>query len=303
MTSNQRLSGIIMALSAAIFWGISGTCAQFLFEQKQVDTAWLVCVRLLIAGAILLGISLSRQNTDAFAIWKKPSEAAQLLLFSIFGMLAVQYTYFYSIRLSNAATATVLQYIGPLFVVAFYAIKHRRWPILAEYASLLLALGGTFLLVTHGSFDKLVISEQALVWGLLSALTLAYYTIQPVQLLRKYDAATITGWGMLIGGLVFSFFIPPWKTSGQWDGTTWAAFLYIIVFGSLLAFYFFLTSVTLIGATTASLLCSVEPLSAALVAVLWLNVPFGKMDWLGTACILLTIILLTLGTKPRKTST
>ena len=302
MASDQRISGFIMALSAAVFWGVSGTCAQFLFEQKQVDTAWLVCLRLLIAGAILLAFAIGRKNSDAFAIWKNPKDAIQLLLFSIFGMLAVQYTYFYSIRLSNAATATVLQYIGPLFVVAFYAIKHRRWPILAEYASLLLALGGTFLLVTHGSFSSLVISEQALFWGLLSAITLAYYTSQPVQLLRKYDAASVTGWGMFIGGLVFSLFVSPWKVSGHWDGGTWLAFIYIIVFGSLLAFYFFLTSVTRIGATTASLLCSVEPLAAALVAVLWLQVPFGKMDWLGTAFILLTIILLTLGTKPRNVS-
>jgi drug/metabolite transporter (DMT)-like permease len=217
-------------------------------------------------------------------------------------MVAVQFTYFYSINLSNAATATVLQYIGPLLVVAFYAIKNRRWPILVEYASLVLALAGTFLLVTHGSFNQLVISEKALFWGILSAVALAFYTIQPGQLLRKYSAATVTGWGMLIGGIAFSFVSDPWRISGTWDGETWAAFTYIILFGSLLAFYFFLTSVTIIGAQTASLLCSVEPLSAAAVAVLWLNVSFSGMDWLGTVFILITIVLLTIGTKKATSS-
>lgn len=297
MSSPSKASGIVMALFAAIFWGLSGTCAQYLFEQKAIEPAWLVSWRLLLAGSILVVFAITRKDSDAFRIWKHPMDALSLLLFSILGMVAVQYTYFYSIHLSNAATATVLQYIGPLFVVAFYAIKHRRWPVLIEYASLLLALGGTFLLVTHGSLDKMVITEAALFWGILSAFTLAFYTIQPVQLLRKYSAATVTGWGMFIGGIIFSIFTKPWQVQGVWDAGTWLAFGYIILFGSVIAFYIFLRSVIIIGAPTASLLCCVEPLAAAAVAVLWLKVPFGGMDWLGTLFVLITIVLLTLGTK------
>ncbi|MCR9015301.1 DMT family transporter [Aquiflexum gelatinilyticum] len=299
ITSKKSIKGFSMALAAAVFWGVSGTCAQFLFEQKGINPAWLVCWRLLLAGIILMAYTVSRKNSDAFKIWKTPKDALQLLFFSIFGMVAVQYTYFYSINLSNAATATVLQYIGPLIVVAFYAIHHRRWPILVEYASLVFALTGTFLLVTHGSFKQLVISEKALFWGILSAFSLAFYTIQPVRLLRKYSAATVTGWGMLIGGIAFSFISKPWDFHGTWDLGTWSAFAYIVLFGSVIAFYFFLTSVTIIGAQTASLLCSVEPLSAAAVAVVWLNVSFGAMDWLGTLFILITIFLLTKGTKDK----
>lgn len=296
-TKYQKVPGLIMAISSAIFWGISGTCAQFLFEQKGFDPAWLVCWRMLIAGSILVLFSLSEPNRDTFRIWRKPMDVINLLLFSILGMVAVQFTYFYSISLSNAATATVLQYTGPLLVVAFYALKNRRWPILAEYASLILALIGTFLLVTHGSFDTLVISEAALFWGILSAVALAFYTIQPVGLLRSFTPATITGWGMLVGGLAFAPFTQPWEIQGIWDLEAVLAFGYIILFGSVLAFYFFLKSVTIIGATTASLLCSVEPLAAAGVAVVWLGIYFGPMDWLGTLFILITIVLLTLGTK------
>jgi len=300
-TRYQKIPGLIMAIVSAIFWGISGTCAQYLFEQKGFDPSWLVCWRMLIAGLILVIFSLSEKNHDTWRIWKKPMDALRLLLFSIFGMVAVQYTYFYSISLSNAATATVLQYIGPLLVVAFYAIKNRRWPILAEYASLALALIGTFLLVTHGSFNTLVISEAALFWGILSAIALAFYTIQPVGLLRTYSPATITGWGMLLGGIAFAPFSNPWEMQGVWDMEAGLAFAYIVVFGSVLAFYFFLKSVTIIGATTASLLCSVEPLAAAGVAVIWLGIYFGPMDWLGTIFILITIVLLTLSTKGKET--
>lgn len=289
-----------MAVSSAILWGISGTCAQFLFDKKGFDPAWLVCWRMLIAGLILVVFSFGGKSKDTFTIWKKPMDTLKLLLFAILGMVAVQFTYFYSISLSNAATATILQYLGPLLVVAFYALKHRRWPIMVEYASLTLALVGIFLLVTHGSFDQLVISEGALFWGFLSALALAFYTIQPVGLLRRFSPATVTGWGMLVGGIAFSFFSDPLEFHGTLDFEAWLAFAYIVLFGSVIPFYFFLKSVTIVGATTASLLCSVEPLAAAGVAVIWLGVYFGPMDWLGTIFILITIVLLTLSTKEKE---
>jgi drug/metabolite transporter (DMT)-like permease len=184
--------------------------------------------------------------------------------------------------------------------VAYYAFKNRKWPILAEYGALILALSGTFLLVTHGSLEELVISEKAVFWGILSALALAFYTIQPVGLLRTYSPAAVTGWGMLVGGVFFSLYTQPWSISGNWDGGTLLAFGYIVLFGTVAAFYFFLRSVTIIGATSASLMCSVEPLAAALTAVLWLGVSFTGIDWIGTVLILLTVVLLTLSKEKSK---
>ena len=107
---------------------------------------------------------------------------------------------------------------------------------------------------------------------------------------------------MLLGGMFFAIYLQPWQINGVWDVESFAAFGYIIVFGSLLSFFFFLTAIPLIGAQTASLLCSVEPLSAAMMAVVWLGVSFTAMDWLGTFLILSTIALLSLATKPKKLS-
>jgi drug/metabolite transporter (DMT)-like permease len=297
--SRGIILGFSMALGAAIFWGISGTSAQFLFDQREMDPAWLVSWRLVWSGFILVVLQSLRKGNDLFRIWKKPADLVQLLIFSLFGMVSVQYTYFYSINQSNAATATVLQYMGPVLVVAFYALKSRRWPGVVEYLALILALAGTLLLVTHGSISTLVISQKALLWGILSAFTLAAYTILPVQLLQRFSAATVTGWSMLIGGLLFSLYTQPWYVSGLWNAGTWLAFGYIILFGTVIAFMFFLSSLNLIGAQTASLLCCVEPLSAALTAMFWLQVPFGGMDWLGTLCILSTVVILTLVTKKK----
>jgi len=294
MPALQKFSGFLLASASAIFWGVSGTCAQFLFQSKGVDPAWLVTWRMCLAGGVLVLFSLAKEKRAALLIWYSPSSAMKLLLFGLLGMVAVQFTYFYSISLSNAATATLLQYIGPVFVFAFYAFKLKRWPSLLEFISLFFALIGTFLLVTHGSLDALAISKNAVFWGILSALALAFYTIQPVGLLRTFSAASITGWGMLCGGIFLSLFTQPWSISGQWDGETMLAFAYIVLFGTVLAFYFFLQSVSKIGATYASLMCSIEPLAATLTAVFWLEVPFSSYDWLGSILILGTVGLLSL---------
>ncbi|WP_245917185.1 EamA family transporter [Mongoliibacter ruber] len=298
--NNPLAMGYVMALLAAVMWGVSGTCAQYLFEEKGVSPSWLVCWRMVIAGTLLLLFALFRKKSDAKRIWLKRRDVFEILIFSTLGMVAVQFTYFYSISLSNAATATVLQYVGPVFVVGFYAIKLRRLPKPNEYIALALALVGTFLLVTHGSFDALVISEAALFWGLLSAVSLAVYTIQPVQLLRRFSSPTVTGWGMFIGGMIYLMVSNPWYLSGTWDMGTYLAFAYIIILGTVIPFSIFLASLNIIGAQTASLLCSVEPLSAALVAVAWLGVTFTGMDWLGTFFVVITVALLTLSKRTVK---
>lgn len=294
---NTQLTGYFYALSAAILWGVSGNFGQFLFQQRDMSIEWLVVVRLLIAGVILLALSASQGKKDFWSIWNNKQDSIQLILFSFLGIVAVQYTYFAAIKHSNAATATVLQYIGPVLIAVYLAIINKKLPGLKQSLAILLAIAGVFLLVTHGSIDSLTISNEGLFWGLMSAVALAYYTVKPVQLLSKYPSALVIGWGMVIGGIGFSFIHVPWKVSGEWDSYTWIFTLFIIIFGSLISFYIYLSAVKMIGAQTTSLLASAEPLSATVMAVFWLNVPFGLMDWIGTICIVATILLLARGER------
>lgn len=282
----------LLAVLAASLWGISGACAQYLFQQKGVPIDGLVCIRLLFAGVVLL-VYAALQGQSVTAIWRRPSTALQLLAFGVLGMLGVQYTYFAVIEASNAATGTVLQYLGPTVIVVYLALRQRRWPQRTELLALVLALVGTLLLVTHGDMGVLQISPQALFWGLSSACALAFYTVQPVRLLQQHPATLVVGWGMLIGGLVAMVWSRPWQVPGVWDVGTCMAVLFVLVLGTLVAFQAYLLAVQQIGPQRTSLLACAEPLSAALVAVAWLKVPFGWLDVLGSLCILLTIFVLT----------
>jgi drug/metabolite transporter (DMT)-like permease len=282
----------LLAIAAAIFWGVSGVCAQFVFQEKQIDIEWMVTVRLLVAGTSLLLYSASRPDTRIWHIWGSWRSAFDLLVFALFGMLAVQYTYFAAIKHSNAATGTVLQYLGPVFIAVYFSIVHKRLPSRLESLAIFFAFLGTLLLVTHGDLTSMKISGLALFWGIGSAIALAFYTIHPVRLLRENDAANVVGWSMVVGGIGLSLVRNPWDIPGVWDLQTVSATGFIIVFGTLLSFYAYLAAVKYIGPQKTSLLACAEPLAATLVGVLWLDIPFGLMDWIGSLCILATLFIL-----------
>ncbi|WP_336828307.1 DMT family transporter [Sphingobacterium multivorum] len=284
--------GILLGVLAATLWGISGTLGQYLFEEKNMNVEWLITVRLLIAGiGLLLVATVTRHHI--FTIWCNITDVAQLLIFSIVGMLGVQYTYFAAIKHSNAATATVLQFAGPIMIALYLAIRNKQFPKKNEFLAIILAIVGTFLLVTHGQINKLSISATALFYGISSAVTLAIYTMQPRQLLEKYNSATVVGWGMFIGGVVFSFVKTPWQVPGIWDAATFSSIAFIILFATLIAFYLYLNAVKLIGGQKTSLLSSSEPLVAVLISVIWLKTNFLLIDWIGSICIISTVFLLT----------
>ena len=294
------VKGFCLAVLAALFWGISGTFAQFLFQQRGINIEWMITMRLLISGFFLLFFAKFGKKSDLFEIWKNKKDAVQLIIFSITGMLAVQYTYFAAIKHSNAATATVLQYAGPVIIAIYLAFKNKRIPVLLEIIAIVLAVLGTVLLVTHGDISSLSISGAALFFGLASAVSLAIYTLQPVKLLSKYKSSLVIGWGMLCGGIVFSFVKAPWQVEGTWDLQALGYTAFIVILGTLVAFYAYLSAVKIIGGQKTSLLASMEPLSATILAVLWLNVSYSPVDWVGSLFIISTVFLLSIKTKKVK---
>ncbi|PEB63991.1 EamA family transporter [Priestia megaterium] len=298
-TSSRRAWGLLLVIIGATMWGVSGTVAQYLFQHKSFNAEWLVVVRMLVSGLLLLAIASKQRNI--FAIWKTKEERTSLLLFGVIGMLGVQYTYFAAIEAGNAATATVLQYTSPIFIIGYLAVQARKWPVKVEMISVALVITGTFFLATSGNFNELSITGWALFWGIGAAVTSAFYTLQPKRLLAKWSSIEVVGWGMVIGGVSFSFIHPPWHIAGEWSLLSLCAVLFVVIFGTLIVFYCYLESLKHISASEAIVLASAEPLSAAALSVLWLHVTFGWTEWLGTILIIATVFLLS-QRKPEVTS-
>lgn len=299
MDRKSEKVGMLSTFGGGTLWGINGVLGSYLFLYKNVTTNWLIPYRLAVAGFLVLIYLYYKNGSKVFDILKNPKDLIQILLFGMIGMLGTQYTYFSAIQYSNAAIATVLTYFGPTLVLVYMCLREKRKPLKYEIFAIILSTFGVFLLATHGDITSLRISFKALVWGMLSALSVVFYTVQPGYLLKKYGAVMVVGWGMVIGGILVTFLIKPWNIDVIFDFTTLFIFILIIIFGTIIAFVLYLSGVNSIGPTKASIIACIEPVAATICSVLFLGVNFSLLDLIGFICIISTIFIVALFSKKK----
>lgn len=286
---NRQTKGVLLAAGGASLWGGSGAAAQYLFSTT-ISTTWLVAVRLLTAGILLTAISIVRAPQQVRALTHQRHNLGYLLAFAILGMLNSQLTYFLAVKFSNAPTATVIQYLQPVIIIIWLALSQRQWPRRIDCISIVIALVGTFYLVTGGHLNALTLTPTALFWGLWCAGAAALYTLLPRPLLEHYDALAVCGLAMLVSGIIltpFLFTIPtPHLSSGDW----WLVG-YIVVGGTMFSYTMFLQSIRYISPSVTGILSAFEPLVATLLAVTLLGTRMTPAAVVGSLLILLTTFL------------
>ncbi|XKH50315.1 DMT family transporter [Chryseomicrobium palamuruense] len=292
---SQRWKGILLILTGAMLWGASGPMMEWLLEHFPLSVPFFLTIRLIVAGTLVL-LFLRMKKQPVFKIWKDTAWRWRLLLFGIFGMLAVQYTFVAAIDASNATVATLLQFIGPVYIILFISWKLKQFPPMYQVIGMIGTLGGLVLLLTNGNFAQLAISGEALFWGIAVGIAFAFYTVYPARLMQEWGVLLVVGWGMVIGGVVLGVGSRVW-TTGQWsqlvNPTVAGMTLAIIIVGTL-AFILFLSSMKFITAVETSILSSMEPLTAMVISFFWFSQVFGSLQYVGMIIMLLFITWLTL---------
>lgn len=294
---NKTKRGYVCAILGGVLWGASGCFGQFLTQDKSINPMWLTTVRLLSAGLLLLLASVLFQRKNLLAVFTNVRELTRAVAFGIFGMMLCQLSYLCAIAETNAATATVIQYIGPVLVCIVVCIGRRTPPSPHEATAVLLAVGGTFLVATHGDPTNLVITPVGLVWCILAALTVVSYTLIPGTLTARRSAIVISGIGMTVGGAVLFLLLRIWTVDVALDTQTLLAISGIVLLGTVGAFSLYLSAVSDIGPVRASVLASIEPVASALISFFWLGVRFQWEDILGFLLIISTVFVLALSKK------
>lgn len=289
MTKKEK--GTMMTLAAGLAWGISGISGQYLMSHG-VHVNLLTSLRLLITGIFLLSLARSKQKEHLVAAWKQPKFLKQVLLFSIFGLVLNQYAFLRAIHLTNAGTATVLQYMAPILILSIVCILNRQRPTSFEIIAIDMAILGTYMIATHGKLGSLAITPKGLMWGLGSAITYSIYILLPVKLIHEWGSTIVIGSGMFIGGILFSLVTKAWQYPLQINVMSILAYIGIIGIGTIFAYTFFLKGVSIVGAVKGSLLASVEPVSSVFLTVLVLGEIFYPIDLLGMLFIFLAVTLI-----------
>ncbi len=290
---STTLKGTLITLIAGIAWGLSGVSGQYLMIHG-FSANGLTNLRLLFSGIVLIILSYFADKEKFMAFVKDKSSYLSLLIFAFLGLLLTQLTYLEAIAETNAGTATVLQYLCPVVILTYTCVKDRVAPTLAEVISMLLAIGGTFLIATHGQVNHLAINPKGLAWGVVSAFAYALYVILPLNLIKKWGSMLVIGVGMFLPGLLMVPFSCVLSFRGNYSLDNLLALFGLVVIGTIFAYTAFLKGTSLVGAVKGSLLASFEPISAVFFAFVIMKEHFFMVDVIGMAMILLAVLLISL---------
>lgn len=301
MERSAHIKGLIFVIFGASLWGIGGTASDYIFTTTPVDVSWYVTARLTISGFILLSIYTIFFRRKHRTVWNKHT-VLMFAVYSIFGMTMVQYTFMAAIGYGNAAIATVLQCTGPIYIILYAVIKKYRPWTKTEALIIAAMLAGVVLIATDGNLTNLAVSPAALIFGLISGIALAYYTLHAPVLLQVMHPLQLVGGSMLTGGILMNFIHPIWDFDFTFDWTAMQLIILAlsILLGTALAFYLYITSMKYISSTEAGILGLLEPVSAVLTSVVLLNVGLG---WYQAAGIILILgVGIFISTRKKETS-
>lgn len=288
MKSKKKLA-IIIVLTCGCLWGLSGVLGDMLFRSSNISVGLLSSLRMLFAGTAILIILFIKDGKKIFDLWKTKDMIIPFFIFTILGLMSVQYTYFAAVKSSNAATATVLQYTYPIIILICTSISSRRIPKGYEVVAIVMAFVGVVLISTHGHLTSLNISLSALLWGTLSAFCFVFYTMYPKKLYKKVGLFVVMGWAFLIGGLILLIITKSYLVKFNYNFHSIALLLSISVFGTLIPFSIYGKGVEWLGNVMASLFVTIEPVFSAILAIVLLKTNFTKIDVLGFCCIIAAI--------------
>ncbi|BAP84704.1 membrane protein [Paucilactobacillus hokkaidonensis JCM 18461] len=283
--------GLLWATLASELWGISGTVLQYISQNLAIPATWFLSVRTLSAGIVLLIIGAIIEGKRIFAIFIDWKLVGWLIAYSLFGLMANLYTFYMSVQKGNAAAATILQYLSPLFIVLGGLVILRR-PMRSDLIAFAISLVGLFLAITKGNIHELSIPMDALIWGILSGVTAACYVVLPRKIVEEHSPIVVLGWGMLISGVLFNIWHPVWVDAPQLNFKLVSSLAVVVIVGTILAFSVLLYSLNFAPSAVISIVDAVQPVVTFILSVIFLHVKLSWIEVLGSALIILAIYVL-----------
>ena len=286
--------GTIYSLLSGLIWGICGILGEYFFSHYQVSSGWITSMRLLVAGSFVIVLSSLKLRSQLFEIWKNRNNYLPFLAYAILGIFSVQFFFYLCVEYSNATTATILQFISPVFILIYNRIIYKKKASKKAIFYVLTAMLGVFLMATKGDLSKLSITPLALLTGLLSALGVMFNVILPQRFAKKYGFVPTVGWGMIIAGLFSNFLYPVCKISFQVDAISILICLTIAFLGTAFAFFLSMKAVSLVSPLVVSVVSASEPLSSAILSVLFLGMVLDGFLVLAMILIIVPMIFLSI---------
>ena len=292
MKEKMKSRGMLLASLASSLWAISGISGEILFKKYNFSSDWLVSIRTLISGILLFVIVIFIEKKSVLKPLKNKKDFIGIILFGTAGMYLVQYTYFKTIELSNVSFSTILQFTAPFFIFIYESIKNKKIPAFSTLILLFMTILGVVFIATKGKISSLSVSPEALLLGLISAIMIAFYSIYPKKLLKKYGSITVVGWGMIVGSVISNIVHPIWKIQGNVNTESITQVTVVVILGTSVAYLIYIASLNYISSSLAGILTAFEPVLAAILSVIIFRLKFSFVELIGFILVFVSIFIL-----------
>ena len=251
----------LTAIAAALF-AVSASFARSLLDDGV--SAWhLTELRSVLAFTLLTGW-LALTNRGLLRVERE--DVKRLAFLGVFGLAAVQSTYFAAIARLDIGVALTIQYLAPGLILVYVALVHRRRVPAPLWGAVALAVAGSFFVVE--AYDTDGLDGLGLMWAVLCMVTFAINLMASEKAGERLDSRTTLAWGFGFCTLVFLVAVPPWTFPFDEFASAENVLLGlgVGVLGTLVPFILIVTALRHISAAHAGVIATLEPVIASIVA-------------------------------------
>ncbi len=282
--------GFILMVIAVLFWGGSASLAKILIVTR-FDTLIISQTRTTLTFILLLVYFLIRDR-DVFRV--QSEDLWKLAVLGVVGVAVTNYTYYFTVKESSVATAILVQYSAPVWVVLYSAFIQKSEKLdRITVISLVVALIGCDLAVTGGTWNNISLRGWALITGPLSAFTYAYQVVGSKQLLKRYSVWTLLLYMFGFSAIFWMFINPPSHfISRNFSVYDWGILWGFAIVSILIPQTVFAMGLKLMKASTAGIIGILEPVFAIVIAFFALGETLGPVQFVGGLLVILAVGLL-----------
>jgi drug/metabolite transporter (DMT)-like permease len=286
----NSMRGLLFLIGAVFFWGGSASLGKLLIVTR-FDTLIISQTRTSLAFVIFLVYFLIR-DPKVFIV--RPADIWKLALLGIVGVAITNYTYYFTIKESTVATAILIQYTAPVWIVLYSVFLSRAERMDRITAiSLFLALAGCDLAVTGGSWRNVSLNGLAVMTGLISAFTYAFQIVGTKQLLKRYSVWTVLVYIFGASAVFWMFINPPSRILSRGYGPgDWGLFWIFSIISILIPQTLFAMGLKLLDTVTVGIVGILEPVFAIVIAFAVLGESLDIVQTAGAILVIFAVALL-----------
>ena len=228
-------------------------------------------------------------------------DLAQCLVLGVLGVAVSNYFYYVAIQKTNVATAIILQYTAPVWVLLYVVARGRQKLSLQKVAAVGLAVTGIALVigVVGGNANNFLrLNPAGLLAALLASFSFAFYNIVGHGVLTRYDRWRVLLWTLTSASAFWLLVNPPWRiVAVHYAGVQWA-FLFVFSMISVLgAFSLYFLGLQHLEPTRAIITSCLEPVFSILLAAALLGEMMHAAQTLGIVLVLAAIVIVQLPSR------